>query len=54
MTFRIFDIAKPFPIHYLEKKLPGGWGIVADDVVAGLLAWGVVGLVLMVFSCKMI
>ncbi len=35
VLFRIFDIFKPWPIHRLEK-LPGGWGIMADDVVAGI------------------
>jgi phosphatidylglycerophosphatase A len=35
--FRFFDIIKPWPIRELEK-LPGGWGIMADDVGAGLAA----------------
>jgi phosphatidylglycerophosphatase A len=35
--FRIFDIAKPFPGRRLES-LPGGWGIMLDDLVAGLYA----------------
>lgn len=35
--FRFFDIAKPFPIRRVER-LPAGWGIMADDVVAGLMA----------------
>jgi len=35
--FRIFDIAKPFPCRQLEK-LPGGWGIMADDWMAGVYA----------------
>ena len=35
--FRFFDILKPFPLKRLEK-LPGGWGIMADDVGAGLAA----------------
>ena len=35
--FRIFDIAKPWPIRRLEK-LPSGWGILADDLLAGLYA----------------
>lgn len=35
--FRVFDIIKPWPIRRLEK-LPGGWGIMADDVGAGLAA----------------
>jgi phosphatidylglycerophosphatase A len=40
ILFRLFDIAKPFPIRQLEK-LPEGWGIVFDDVAAGLYALGV-------------
>ena len=38
ILFRILDILKPFPIRILEKRLPGGLGIVADDVVAGIFA----------------
>ena len=37
LLFRIFDIAKPFPARRSEK-LPGGWGIVMDDVIAGIYA----------------
>jgi len=37
VLFRIFDILKPFPIKNLQR-LPGGWGIVVDDVVAGIYA----------------
>jgi phosphatidylglycerophosphatase A len=35
--FRLFDIWKPFPLRRLEK-LPGGWGIMADDWMAGVYA----------------
>jgi phosphatidylglycerophosphatase A len=35
--FRLFDITKPGPVRRLEQ-LPGGWGIMADDLGAGLLA----------------
>jgi phosphatidylglycerophosphatase A len=35
--FRLFDIWKPFPLRWLEK-LPGGWGIMADDWMAGVYA----------------
>ena len=35
--FRVFDIAKPWPINRLEH-LPGGWGIMADDLLAGVFA----------------
>jgi phosphatidylglycerophosphatase A len=34
--FRGFDIIKPFPIRLLDQKLPGGAGIVLDDVMAGI------------------
>jgi phosphatidylglycerophosphatase A len=37
VLFRVLDIWKPFPIRRLEK-LPGGWGIMADDWLAGVYA----------------
>jgi phosphatidylglycerophosphatase A len=37
LLFRLFDILKPFPCRRLEK-LPGGWGIMADDWMAGVYA----------------
>lgn len=37
VLFRIFDITKPFPARRLER-LPGGWGVVLDDVAAGVWA----------------
>ena len=40
VLFRIFDITKPFPVRQLER-LPEGWGIVCDDLGAGLYALGV-------------
>jgi len=36
--FRVFDILKPFPIRHLEKGFKGGFGVVLDDVVAGVYA----------------
>jgi undecaprenyl-diphosphatase len=45
LLFRIFDIAKPWPVRKLEK-FPDGWGILFDDLLAGVLA----GVVL--FFCK--
>ena len=38
IIFRILDITKPFPIRTLERHLQGGVGVVADDVIAGILA----------------
>ncbi|MBZ5526485.1 MAG: phosphatidylglycerophosphatase A [Acidobacteriia bacterium] len=37
ILFRVFDIWKPFPVRQLEK-LPSGWGIMADDWMAGIYA----------------
>lgn len=37
VLFRFFDILKPFGIRKLEE-LPGGWGVMADDVLAGIYA----------------
>jgi phosphatidylglycerophosphatase A len=41
--FRVLDIAKPWPISRLER-LPGGLGIMADDMLAGAVAGGLVAL----------
>ena len=38
VLFRFFDILKPFPIRYLEKRYSGGFGVVIDDVAAGLMS----------------
>ncbi len=39
VLFRIFDIWKPWPISWLDKKVHGGLGIMIDDVVAGVFSW---------------
>jgi phosphatidylglycerophosphatase A len=44
VLFRLFDITKPFPARQLER-LPEGWGIVFDDVAAGLYALGIAALI---------
>lgn len=36
--FRLFDIWKPIPIGWIDKNMKGGFGIVLDDVVAGIYA----------------
>ena len=38
VLFRFFDIVKPFPVGYLDRKLPGGWGVMLDDIAAGVYA----------------
>lgn len=37
LLFRLFDIVKPFPANR-SQSLPGGWGIMADDLIAGIYA----------------
>ena len=39
--FRLADIYKPWPVSWADQKLPGAWGIMVDDVLAGLYAAGV-------------
>ena len=46
VLFRLFDIWKPFPVRQFER-LPGGMGIVADDLMAGVYG----ALVLFVAGC---
>lgn len=38
LLFRLFDIAKPWPISFVDKKVSGGFGIMIDDVLAGIFA----------------
>ncbi|TMP71409.1 phosphatidylglycerophosphatase A, partial [Pseudoalteromonas ruthenica] len=38
VLFRFFDIVKPGPIKLLDKRLKGGWGIMADDILAGIFS----------------
>jgi len=41
VLFRLFDIVKPFPIRLVDRSVAGGFGVMADDLLAGLLAGGV-------------
>mgnify|MGYP002655705462 FL=1 len=45
VAFRFFDVLNPFPITWVDKNVSGGFGILIDDIVAGLMA----GVVLIVF-----
>ena len=36
MTFRVFDIIKPFPVSYFDKNFKNSFGVIMDDIVAGL------------------
>lgn len=46
ILFRVFDIAKPYPIQKVET-LPSGWGIMMDDLVAAIYAGVIVNLYLL-------
>jgi phosphatidylglycerophosphatase A len=44
ILFRFFDIFKPWPIKWLDKHVHGGFGIMIDDVLAAVFAWGLLTL----------
>lgn len=44
--FRLFDIIKPWPIRWVDRRVSGGFGIMLDDILAGLLAAGVMSIAL--------
>ena len=41
LLFRFFDIVKPWPIGWLDRRVEGGLGIMLDDLVAGLFGFAV-------------
>ncbi len=41
VSFRVMDVLKPWPANRLQR-VPGGWGIVLDDLAAGVMAAAVV------------
>jgi len=45
LLFRLFDIWKPWPIGWVDRKVDGGMGIMLDDVLAGLMALAVLQVV---------
>lgn len=46
ILFRVFDIFKPWPISWLDKRVSGGLGIMIDDIVAGLFTCAALHLIL--------
>ncbi len=40
VLFRLFDIFKPWPISWMDKNIKGAFGVMADDILAGLFALG--------------
>lgn len=45
VAFRVFDIAKPWPIGWLDRRVTGGFGIMIDDLIAAVYAAGILGIV---------
>lgn len=48
ILFRLFDIAKPWPVSWADRRLGGGFGVMADDVLAGACTAIVIGFGLLV------
>jgi phosphatidylglycerophosphatase A len=46
VLFRLFDVWKPWPIRWLDRRVKGGFGVMIDDVIAGLFAALVLALAL--------
>jgi phosphatidylglycerophosphatase A len=47
ILFRFFDVVKPFPVSWFDSHLNGGFGIVMDDVAAGVYAYFCLKIILM-------
>jgi len=44
VLFRFFDVLKPWPIRWLDRRVGGGFGIMVDDLLAGIAAAAVLQL----------
>lgn len=44
VAFRVFDVIKPWPIRTIDRRVAGGFGIMLDDIVAGIYAWSIIHL----------
>ena len=50
LLFRLFDIWKPAPIGFIDKRVRGGLGIMLDDVIAAIPAWFILHLFIWIFE----
>ncbi|MCB1942589.1 MAG: phosphatidylglycerophosphatase A [Candidatus Accumulibacter sp.] len=46
VVFRVYDILKPWPVSLLDRKVGGGFGIMVDDILAGVMACATLHIVL--------
>lgn len=44
VLFRFFDIVKPFPVDWADQKVKNAFGVMLDDILAGVYGWGVLTL----------
>ncbi|ADZ89799.1 phosphatidylglycerophosphatase A [Marinomonas mediterranea] len=44
VLFRFFDVLKPWPISFIDKRVHGGFGIMLDDIIAGIFAFALLQL----------
>lgn len=49
VTFRFFDVLKPWPIRSIERRVSGGLGIMLDDILAALYSWLIIGSIIYLF-----
>lgn len=52
LIFRLFDIVKPWPIGWLDRRVKGGFGIMIDDLLAGLYSLGVMWVMIWLYSAN--
>ena len=50
ISFRVFDILKPWPVSLADKKLHGGFGVMLDDVIAALFSAGVIYIISLILK----
>ena len=50
ILFRVFDIAKPYPVSYYDKKFKNSFGVILDDVCAGLYVVAILVLYMVITS----
>jgi phosphatidylglycerophosphatase A len=50
--FRLFDIIKPWPVSWADREVRGGFGVMLDDVVAGVLAASVLWLAVLALGAE--
>jgi phosphatidylglycerophosphatase A len=53
LLFRFFDIVKPWPVKLADKRITGGFGIMLDDLLAGLYALACIQIFWLIWSAEL-